>query len=97
MALGKPVVAFGVGGIGEMVEDGLTGEVVRFVPDGRGGAAPESVERLAAAFVAYAGDAERRSRQGAAGRARVLTSFDARAHACAIEAEIRAACGTELR
>jgi glycosyltransferase involved in cell wall biosynthesis len=93
MALGKPVIAFRVGGVAEMLEDGVTGSLVPFAPDEAGtGAAPDVVRDLARAFVAYAEDSERRRREGAAGRARVLRSFDARAHARAVEAEILATC-----
>ncbi len=94
MALGKPVIAFGVGGVAEMLEDGVTGTVVPFAPHETGtGASGEAVQRLADAFVAYATDGPRRVRQGAAARARVLSSFDARAHARAVQGEILAACG----
>ena len=98
MALGKPVIAFGVGGVAEMLDDGITGEVVAFSPDESGrGASPGSVRRLAGALVTYAVDRERRAKQGAAARSRVVRSFDAREHARVVEAEILAACRTEPR
>jgi glycosyltransferase involved in cell wall biosynthesis len=87
MALGKPVVAFGVGGVAEMLHDGVTGEVVRFEADGQGASTP-SVQRLADAFVRYAGDEPLRRLQGAAARSRILRDFDARAHAQRIQDEI---------
>jgi glycosyltransferase involved in cell wall biosynthesis len=87
MALGKPVVAFGVGGVAEMMHDGVTGEVVRFDAEGEGASAA-SVERLADAFVRYAGDAALRRTQGEAARLRVLRDFDARSHARRIQEEI---------
>jgi glycosyltransferase involved in cell wall biosynthesis len=87
MSLGKPVVAFGVGGVAEMMHDGVTGEVVRFDADGEGASAA-SVQRLADAFVRYAGDAALRQLQGEAARARILRDFDARSHARRIQAEI---------
>jgi glycosyltransferase involved in cell wall biosynthesis len=87
MALGKPVVAFGVGGVAEMMQDGVTGEVVRFEAEGEGASGP-SVERLADAFVRYAQDAALRQLQGAAARLRILRDFDARAHARRIQDEI---------
>jgi starch synthase len=94
MALGKPVIAFGVGGVAEMLEEGVTGTVVPFAAHETGtGASVEAVQRLADAFVAYATDEPRRILQGAAARARVLRSFDARAHARAVQGEILAACG----
>jgi glycosyltransferase involved in cell wall biosynthesis len=96
MALGKPVVAFGVGGVAEMLEDGAQGEIVPFdardVDPEAARADGPCVRRLAAAFVRYATDAGRRRRQGDAGRARVLGSFDARVHSRAVEEEILSAC-----
>jgi glycosyltransferase involved in cell wall biosynthesis len=95
MALGKPVVAYGVGGVVEMIEDGVTGELVRFEPAeaGREGASDAAVERLADALVRHARDAELRARRGIAARERVMRDFDARAHACRIQREIVAASG----
>jgi glycosyltransferase involved in cell wall biosynthesis len=98
MALAKPVIAFGVGGVAEMLSDGVTGAVVAFEPDAAGtGAARSAVERMARAFVAYAADDELRKVQGAAARARVLEGFDARKHARAVESEILAACAMGRR
>ncbi len=94
MAMGKPVVAFAVGGVVEML-DGQTGELVAF--ESAGGrdeaASAAAVGRLADAFVRYAGDAALRSRQGVAARERVLCEFDARAHARRIQREIVVAAG----
>jgi glycosyltransferase involved in cell wall biosynthesis len=94
MAMGKPVIAFDVGGVVEMVDDGVTGEIVPFSPAGSPaaeGASPGAIERLAAAMLRYARDADLRARHGAAGRARVERDFDARAHARRIQSEIVAA------
>jgi len=92
MAMAKPVVAFGVGGVVEML-DGGTGEVVPFEADPADpeAASPAAVARLAEAFVRYATDPALRARQGHAGRERVLRDFDARAHARRIQREIVAA------
>ena len=96
MAMAKPVVAFAVGGVVEMV-DARTGELVVFEPSASvAGASEASVEALAAAFVRYARDPELRGRQGKAGRERVLLDFDARAHAGRIQREIVAASGLAL-
>ncbi|MDP9035185.1 MAG: glycosyltransferase family 4 protein [Myxococcota bacterium] len=110
MALGKPVIAFDVGGVMEMI-DRETGELVPFEParsvagdrvDERariegGGASSAAVERLAEAMIRYARDPELRSKQGRAGRLRVEREFDARAHARRIQAEIVAASGRGAR
>jgi glycosyltransferase involved in cell wall biosynthesis len=95
MAMGKPVVAFAVGGVVEML-DVLTGELVSFEPASGGrdeGASAGAVARLADAFVRYAGDAMLRARQGIAARERVVREFDARAHARRIQREIVLAAG----
>jgi glycosyltransferase involved in cell wall biosynthesis len=97
MALGKPVVAFDVGGVGEMM-GADTGCLVRFV--GRPheeGASEDSVERLASEIVRYARDPELRVRQGRRARARAACEFDARAHARLIEAQILETCGRDGR
>jgi len=95
MALGKPVIAFGVGGVVEMLEHEATGEVVPFEPraDGTPGASDASIDRMADAFVRYTRDAAGRDRQGAAARRRILRDFDARAHARRIQEEIVLASG----
>ncbi len=88
MALGKAVVAFDVGGVGEMLGS-ETGELVRFEADGAGeGASDAAVRRLGEALLRYARDPALRARQGQAGRARVVRDFDARAHARRIQGEI---------
>ena len=67
MAAGLPVVGSRVGGIPELVEDGVTGFVVE----------PENPEPLAVALDALAGDPERRRQMGEAGRARAVERFSA--------------------
>jgi glycosyltransferase involved in cell wall biosynthesis len=101
MALGKPVVAFDVGGVGEMLESG-TGELVPFeaAPGEAGdrareGASDAAVQRLAAAMLRYARDRALCARQGIAARAKAMRDFDARAHAGRIQAEILAAASPE--
>jgi glycosyltransferase involved in cell wall biosynthesis len=95
MALGKPVIAFDVGGVVEMIEHGATGELVRFEPrdDGAEGASAASVERLADAIVRYVRDRAGRECQGIAARQRILRDFDARAHGRRIQEEIVLAAG----
>jgi glycosyltransferase involved in cell wall biosynthesis len=86
MALGKPVVAFGVGGIPELVESGVTGALVS--------GSPPDIAGLARAMLAYARDPGMRRRHGAAGRAYAREHLEARAHAKVLEREIvRAARG----
>ena len=77
MALGKPIVAFGVGGISEMLDDGVEGAVVR--------GTPPDVEGLAAAMLRCFREPKRRREQGAAARARALRDFDGRSHGARIE------------
>jgi glycosyltransferase involved in cell wall biosynthesis len=95
MAMAKPVVAFAVGGVVEMLDGGTTGELVPFEPDAAkdGAASPGAVASLARALVRYAHDPALRVLQGRAGRERVLRHFDARAHARRIQREIIATAG----
>ncbi len=86
MAFAKPVVAFDVGGVGEMVEDGETGTLV---PGGE----PADVDGLAFAMLRYARDPRLRARHGQLGRERVVRDFDGRAQAREIQGEIVRASG----
>ena len=83
MALSRPEIGFDVGGIGEMIEDGVTG---RLVPAG-------DIARLAEACLSYVPDAGLRTRHGAAGRARIEKDFNARLHAGVIAGELARAAG----
>ncbi|MDB4944951.1 MAG: hypothetical protein JWP97_4485 [Labilithrix sp.] len=87
MALGKPVIAFDVGGVAEMLKDGTTGSLVRGVPP--------DVDGLAAQMLRYLRDPELRVRQGKAGRARVERDFDGSRQAKRIQNEIVRAAGLE--
>lgn len=87
MALGKPVVAFDVGGVGEMLRGGETGALVR--------GEPPDVEGLAAQFLRYLRDPALRAAQGKAGRARVEQDFDGATQAKRIQDEIVRAAGLE--
>jgi glycosyltransferase involved in cell wall biosynthesis len=84
MALGKPVVAFDVGGVSEMLEDGVTGSLIR---------APDT-DAMAAQMLRYLRDPNLRATQGRAGRERVARNFDARAHARIMQEEILRAVGS---
>src|SRR5262245_10927028 len=84
MALERPIVATAVGGIPEMLEDGVSGVLV---PPGDAGA-------LAAAAVPLLRDPERRARIGRAARERLATRFSLEAFAAGMFAafeEARAA------
>jgi glycosyltransferase involved in cell wall biosynthesis len=85
MAMGKPVIAFDVGGVAEMLQDGTTGTLCR--------GAPPDVDGMADAFLRYLRDPALRRVQGERARARIEQSFDARAHARAIQNEIVTASG----
>ena len=80
MAFGKPVVAFDVGGIAEMLVDGETGIIVP--------GSPPDVRGLGSAMLLYLRDPALVSRHGAAARARVVRDYDARRQAKQIEEEI---------
>lgn len=68
MARGLPIVATAVGGNPEVVQDGVTGLLVR----------PGRAEDMAAALLRLHRDADLRARCGAAGRERVENHFDIR-------------------
>jgi len=85
MALGKPVIAFDVGGVAEMLKDGTTGSLVRGVPP--------DVEGLATQMLRYLRDPALRESQGKAGRARVERDFDGATQARRIQNEIVRAAG----
>jgi sugar transferase (PEP-CTERM/EpsH1 system associated) len=68
MAAGLPVVATNVGGVGEVLVDGVTGTLV----------APSDPAALARALHAYLADASLRQRHGAAGRERAESRFGLR-------------------
>src|SRR5439155_20272417 len=65
MERARPVIAAGIGGLGELVRDGETGVLVE----------PGVAEPLARAIVELGGDLERARRLGAAGRRRALGEF----------------------
>jgi glycosyltransferase involved in cell wall biosynthesis len=66
MASGLPVVAPRIMGIPELVEDGVTGTLVT----------PADVDELAAALRRQIEDPDERRRMGAAGRERIVTTFE---------------------
>jgi glycosyltransferase involved in cell wall biosynthesis len=78
MALSRPVIAFDVGGVSEMLADGSTGALV---PGGY-------VEGLAEQMLRYLRDPELRAKHGAAGRMRVESDFDGAVQAKRIQQQI---------
>jgi starch synthase len=71
MACGTAVVASDVGGIPEVVAEGVTGSLVRYGPDDAAG----YQSRLAAAVNALVADPARAERYGQAGRQRCIAEF----------------------
>ncbi|MBX3207885.1 MAG: glycosyltransferase family 4 protein [Labilithrix sp.] len=86
MALGKPVIAFDVGGVSEMLKGGTTGTLVR---------AGDS-EALGREMLRYLRDPELRATQGRAGRLRVEEDFDGALQARRIQNQILEASGLAL-
>ena len=84
MAYERPVVAFDVGGVGEMVRDGATGSLLPPSP---------STDAFADAMLAYLRDPARLRREGLAAREAVIEGFGGRAHGRAIQAQIELALG----
>jgi len=80
MAMGKPIVAFAMGGISEMVADGTEGRLVA--------GKPPDIEGLAAACLEYFYHPELRRQHAAAARARIERDFDSRKHALKLQAEM---------
>lgn len=80
MAAGRPVVAARLGGIPELVLDGVTGHLV----------APERVTEMGRILARLAEDGPARSSLGAAGRARAEESFGMESHLRMMEAILSA-------
>ncbi len=83
----RPVIATRVGGVQELVEDGVSGRVL----------APGNVEALADAFVDLAADPDRRRAMGEAGRAKVMAEFDIDAEAAWLKTLFEDRGGDRLR
>jgi glycosyltransferase involved in cell wall biosynthesis len=87
MALSKPVIAFDVGGVSEMLKGGTTGTLVR--------AGDEAA--LAEQMLRYLRDPALRAQHGRAGRARVELDFDGARQARRIQNQILEASQLEAR
>jgi glycosyltransferase involved in cell wall biosynthesis len=83
MALSKPVIAFDVGGVAEMLKGGTTGALVRCGDE----------EGLAREMLRYLRDPALRAAHGRAGRARVERDFDGARQALRIQDQILEASG----
>lgn len=73
-AAGRPVIASLTGGIGDWLEDGVSGICVK----------PGDPHALASALNQLLDDPERQSRMGAAGKARVASEFSRESHVTAL-------------
>jgi len=87
MASGLPVVGTAVGGLPEVIEQGVTGLLV----------APSDPDALAAALALYMADAETASRHGAAGRARVLERYGMAAMVAGYQEMYSSLCRRKLK
>ena len=87
MASCRPVIATRVGGVQELVEDGVSGRVLP----------PGDVGALAEAFVDLASDPDRRRTTGEAGRAKVEAEFDIDREAAWLKALFEGRGGDRLR
>jgi glycosyltransferase involved in cell wall biosynthesis len=83
MAVGRPVIGAAVGGVPELVADGVTG---RLVP-------PSRVDALAAALRALLGDPAACATLGAAGRDRAIREFSRERYAAAMAGVYEAVLG----
>ena len=86
-ACGRPVVATTVGGVRELVEDGVNGTLVP----------PDDPVALTDALARLAGDEPLRRRLGAAGRTKVEADFDGETNVRSLLDHIRSAGGTRVR
>lgn len=84
MAMGVPAVCTAVGGLGEMIDDGVTG---RLVP-------PRDPDALAEGILDVLSDPARRARMGVAARERLVAEFTLDRSAAETERMIREAVGT---
>jgi glycosyltransferase involved in cell wall biosynthesis len=89
MAFRKPVVAFSVGGIPELIDHGVHGSLAA--------GNPPDVSQMASYFVRYFRSPELRRLHGEAGRRRLELEFDARPHARKIQREIERATDDGIR
>ena len=87
MVSGNPVIATRVGGVAELVEDGISGRLV----------APGNAQALTEAITDLAASPETRQKMGQAGRARVCAEFDIDKEARWLKAIFDGTAGDALR
>lgn len=87
MVSGRPVIATRVGGVAELVEDGVSGRLV----------APGNARALADAMTDMAASAEARTKMGQAGRAKVCAEFDIDQEAAWLKTLFEGKAGDRLR
>lgn len=87
LASGRPVIATQVAGVGELVEEGVSGFLV---PPGDAESLADRIRRLAA-------DPALQARMGAAGRARVQADFDIRVEAARLASLLSGTAGGAVR
>ena len=79
MAAGRPVAAFDVGGLSDLIQDGLTGRLIRY----------GDVDAMAEAVCRLIEEPREAARLGAEGRARVRRSFQLGQYVSRVEAVLR--------
>ncbi|MBU2654891.1 glycosyltransferase [Acidomonas methanolica] len=89
MAMRKPVIAFAVGGMGEMITDGVEGRLLN--------GDPPDIAGLAEACLNALNDPQTWRARGEAARRRIEQDFNARTHADAIARELFRAAGAPAR
>lgn len=87
MVSARPVIATQVGGVAELVEDGVSGKLI----------APGDAHALAQAMIELGQDAERRREMGAAGHRKVCAQFDIDKEALWLKALLEGTADTRLR
>lgn len=87
MVSSRPVIATRVGGVAELVEDGVSGKLV----------APSDIQALAEAMIELAQSPDRRREMGAAGRRKVCSEFDIDKEAVWLKALFEDRAGDSLR
>lgn len=83
MAAGRPVAAFDIGGVSDLVQDGVTGRLIQY----------GDVEAMAEAVCRLIAEPAEAARLGAGGRARVERSFQLAPYVYQVESVLREVAG----